>query len=88
MASRVFVNYVSDISYSSEKGIIRRFIDMKGKVSLYYNQITIGLQSDYNRVTISCIISYTLKTHSTSSSAKKKKKKRRAGEEEKGDKRV
>ena len=27
-----------------KKGIARRFIDMKGKVSLYYNQITIGLQ--------------------------------------------
>ena len=50
---------------------------MKGKVSLYYNQITIGLQSNYNRVTIGCIISYILETHSTSSSLiyiKKKKK--------------
>ena len=48
---------------------------MKGKVSLYYNQITIGLQSDYNRVTISFIISYILKAHSTSSSLKKKQEK-------------
>ena len=32
------------------------------------------LQSDYNRVTISYIISYILKAHSTSSSAQKKKK--------------
>ena len=31
------------------------------------------LQSDYNRVTINCIISYILKAHSTSSSLKKKK---------------
>ena len=35
------------------------------------------LQSDYNRVTISYIISYILKTHSTSNSAKKKKNRRR-----------
>ena len=46
---------------------------MKGKVSLYYNQITIKLQSDYNRVTISYIIVYILEAHSTSSSLKKKK---------------
>ena len=48
---------------------------MKRKVSLYYNQITIKLQSDYNRVTISCIIVYILEAHSTSSSLKKKKNK-------------
>ena len=29
---------------------MRRFIDMNGKVSLYYNQITIGLQSGYNQL--------------------------------------
>ena len=33
------------------------------------------LQSDYNQVTISYIISYILKAHSTSSPPKKKKKK-------------
>ena len=38
------ISYSSDI-YISEKGIIRRFIDMKGKISLYYNRITIRLQS-------------------------------------------
>ena len=47
---------------------------MKGKVSLYYNQITIGLQSNYNRVTIGCIISYILEAHSASSSLIHKKK--------------
>ena len=50
---------LSDISYSSyiyiyiyisEKGIIRRFIYMKGKVSLYYYRNTIELQSGYNRL--------------------------------------
>ena len=48
---------------------MRKFIDIKGKVSLYYSQITIGLQS----VTISDVIVYILKAHSTSSSLKKKK---------------
>ena len=32
------------------RGIIRRFINMKGKVFLYYNRITIGLQSGYNQL--------------------------------------
>ena len=49
---------------------MRKFIDIKGKVSLYYNQITIGLQS----VTISDVIVYILEVHSTSISLKKKKK--------------
>ena len=52
-----------------KKGAIKRFINMKRKnLSL--------LQSDYNWVTNSCIISYILKTHSDSSSLKKKKKDR------------
>ena len=49
---------------------MRKFIDIKGKVSLYYNQITIGLRS----VTISDVIVYILEAHSTSNSLKKKKK--------------
>ena len=43
---------------------------MKKKVSLYYNQITIGLKS----VKISDVIVYIPETHSTSSSLKKKKR--------------
>ena len=64
---------------------------MKGKVSLYYNQITIELQSNYNRVTIGCIISYILEAHSTSSSLinkKKKKKKDDKGERQNKKKRT
>ena len=58
----------SDI-LKSEKGIIRGFIDIKRKVSLYYSQITIGLQSGYNH------LHHLL--HLESSSLKKKKSRRR-----------
>ena len=58
---------------------MRKSIDIKGKVSLYYNQITIGLQS----ITISDIIIYILEAHSTSSSLKKKKNFRRQKEQKK-----
>ena len=48
---------------------------MKEKVSVYYNQITIRLQSDHNWITISDVIVYILEAHSTSSSLTKKKDK-------------
>ena len=53
---------------------MRKFIDIKRKVSLYSNQIT-----------ISDVIDYILKAYSTSRSLKKKKKKgkERGGKEEK-----
>ena len=56
---------------------MRKFIDIKGKVSLYYNQITIGLQS----VTIRDVIVYILEAHSTSSLLKKKKRREKERKE-------
>ena len=51
---------------------------MKEKVSLYYNQITIGSQS----VTISDVIVYILEAPSTSSSQKKKNWRNKVKEKE------
>ena len=74
MASSAFINYV-----------VRHLIQFRHmKIRKRHNKKVHGherkslslLQSDYNRVTISCIISYILKAHSTSSSLKKKKKKK------------
>ena len=58
---------------------MRKFIDIKGKVSLYYNQITIGLQS----VTIRDVIVYILEARSTSSFLKKKRREKERKEVEK-----
>ena len=51
---------------------------MKEKVSLYYNQITIRLQSDYNQITIGLQLvtsSFTSWKHTVQAVPSKKKKK-------------
>ena len=53
---------------------------MKGKISLYYNQITIRLQSDYNRITIGLQTVASSPTHIVQAVPFKKKRKKQEKE--------
>ena len=66
----------------NREGIIRGFIDTKIKVSFYYNQITIELQSGYNQ------LHHLLRLENTQYKQFPHKKKKKKKEGEKGYKRV